>query len=106
MPPVMMALRCFTPKVIIEDVTSEQLEFMGDTVLKLLAAIKMLQRFPTWNPGQLSNLRSKLVSNIHLFEVSKESKLIEFIRWIPLNLSNFFTDIPTKRFQVKYPLPF
>lgn len=44
----------------IED--NEQLEFLGDAVLDLLASEYLLHRFPDWSEGQLSRSRARIVN--------------------------------------------
>jgi ribonuclease-3 len=41
---------------------NEQLEFLGDAVLDLLASEYLLEKFPTWSEGQLSKSRARLVN--------------------------------------------
>ena len=46
---------------------NEQLEFLGDAVLNLLASEYLLKKFPDWSEGQLSKSRARLV-NAHSLE--------------------------------------
>jgi ribonuclease-3 len=48
---------------------NEQLEFIGDAVLGLLAAEALFQRFPGSREGELTRLRASLVSSRHLASV-------------------------------------
>jgi ribonuclease-3 len=41
---------------------NEQLEFLGDAVLDMLASEYLLVRFPNWTEGQLSKSRARLVN--------------------------------------------
>jgi ribonuclease-3 len=41
---------------------NEQLEFLGDAVLDLLASEYLVEKFPKWSEGQLSKSRSRLVN--------------------------------------------
>ena len=41
---------------------NEQLEFLGDAVLNLLASEYLLEKFPQWSEGQLSKSRARLVN--------------------------------------------
>ena len=41
---------------------NEQLEFLGDAVLDLLASEYLLEKFPKWSEGQLSKSRARLVN--------------------------------------------
>jgi ribonuclease-3 len=49
---------------------NEQLEFVGDAVLGLAVAESLFRRFPTSREGELTRLRSSLVSRRHLGEVA------------------------------------
>jgi ribonuclease III len=48
---------------------NEQLEFLGDAVLGLAVAESLFHRFPSSREGELTRLRSSLVSRRHLGEV-------------------------------------
>lgn len=45
---------------------NEQLEFVGDAVLGLLAAEALYRRFPTHREGELTQLRASVISRKHL----------------------------------------
>ena len=49
---------------------NEQLEFVGDAVLGLAVAESLFRRFPASREGELTRLRSSLVSRRHLGEVA------------------------------------
>ncbi|HEY5102276.1 MAG TPA: ribonuclease III domain-containing protein, partial [Steroidobacteraceae bacterium] len=49
---------------------NERLEFLGDAVLNLLVAEQLYRTFPTASEGDLSRLRSRLVSGESLAEVA------------------------------------
>src|SRR5580704_3155755 len=49
---------------------NEQLEFVGDAVLGLIVAESLFHRFPGSREGELTRLRSSLVSRRHLGEVA------------------------------------
>lgn len=48
---------------------NEQLEFLGDAVLDMLASEYLLEKFPKWSEGQLSKSRARLV-NAQALEVA------------------------------------
>jgi ribonuclease-3 len=48
---------------------NEQLEFLGDAVLDMLASEYLLATFPEWSEGQLSKSRARLV-NAHSLEMA------------------------------------
>jgi ribonuclease-3 len=59
---------------------NEQLEFIGDAVLGLLAAESLFRRFPHSREGQLTRLRASLVSSRHLGNVAARIGLGNHIR--------------------------
>jgi ribonuclease III len=50
---------------------NERIEFLGDAFLQFIASMIIYERFPNFSEGQLSILRSKLVSNDRLFKMSQ-----------------------------------
>lgn len=50
---------------------NERLEFLGDAFLQFLSTLIIYERFPHFNEGQLSILRSKIVSNNRLLKLSQ-----------------------------------
>ena len=54
---------------------NEQLEFLGDAVLNLLAAQALLEEFPNAEEGNLTRLRSSIVSREHLAPVARRLQL-------------------------------
>jgi ribonuclease III len=59
---------------------NEQLEFLGDAVLDMLASEYLLILFPGWSEGQLSKSRARLV-NAHSLELAaRRLKLGEHLR--------------------------
>jgi ribonuclease-3 len=54
---------------------NEQLEFIGDAVLGLVVAESLYRRFPHLREGDLTRLRSSLVSRKHLGEAAATIKL-------------------------------
>jgi ribonuclease III len=59
---------------------NEQLEFLGDAVLGLVATEELFQRFPQFSEGQLSKLRAHLVSKNHLINVAERLELGKYLR--------------------------
>jgi len=59
---------------------NEQLEFMGDAALGLLAAESLCRRFPGSREGELTRLRSSVVSRHHLGEVGTRLGLGRWLR--------------------------
>ena len=54
---------------------NEQLEFLGDSILGFLVAEALVKRFPEYQEGELSKLKSHLVSAAHLHGVARRLEL-------------------------------
>jgi ribonuclease-3 len=63
---------------------NEQLEFVGDAVLGLLAAEGLCRRFPASREGELTRLRASVVSRKYLGEVGTR---LELGRWLRLGVT-------------------
>jgi ribonuclease III len=59
---------------------NEQLEFLGDAVLDLLASEYLLEKFPQWSEGQLSKSRARLVNAQALELAARRLHLGEHLR--------------------------
>ncbi len=59
---------------------NEQMEFLGDAVIGLLVAESLYKRFPELSEGELTRLRSALVSRKHLGNVAARLKLGKYLR--------------------------
>lgn len=59
---------------------NEQLEFLGDAVLQLVASQELLQRFPAYTEGELSRLRAHLVNANHLVQCARALQLGDYLR--------------------------
>jgi ribonuclease III len=59
---------------------NEQLEFLGDAVLNLLASEYLLEKFPQWSEGQLSKSRARLVNAQALESAARRINLGEHLR--------------------------
>lgn len=57
----------------------ERMEFLGDSILGLIVSEELFLKFPNYSEGQLSKLKSKIVSRKMLAIVSKKLKLNEYI---------------------------
>jgi ribonuclease-3 len=51
---------------------NERLEFLGDSILNFVVALKLYERFPKLSEGELSRLRANLVNQASLFEVADQ----------------------------------
>ncbi len=59
---------------------NEQLEFLGDAILGLVASKELFERYPHFTEGQLSKLKAHLVSAKHLIQVAKQIGLGGYLR--------------------------
>jgi len=59
--------------------SNERLEFLGDSVLNLVVAEYLFDRFPDAEEGDLTKLRSRLVNGKALATYGKELQLFDFI---------------------------
>lgn len=63
-----------------EELSNEQMEFLGDSVLGFVASEALVHRFPSYSEGQLSKLKGHLVSAIHLHRATARLGLGRFLR--------------------------
>ena len=59
---------------------NERLEFLGDAVLGLVVAEALFLLHPEWQEGELTRVRSQLVSRQHLAEVAASIDLGSYLR--------------------------
>jgi ribonuclease III len=59
---------------------NERLEFLGDAVLGLVVGETLFLLHPEWREGELTRVRSQLVSRQHMAEVANEIRLGEYLR--------------------------
>ena len=59
---------------------NERLEFLGDAVLNLVVAEALFELHPEWQEGELTRIRSLLVSRQHMAQVAEEIGLGSFLR--------------------------
>lgn len=57
----------------------ERLEFLGDAVLKLTISDVLYKMFPKYTEGNMSKIRSIVVSDATLFDICEKNGLSEFI---------------------------
>ena len=50
----------------------ERLEFLGDAVLKLITSYLLYEKYPKYQEGELSKMRSILVSDAVLAQIAKD----------------------------------
>jgi ribonuclease III len=61
-------------------VDNERLEFLGDAVLGLVVAETLFTLHPEWREGELTRIRSGLVSRQHMAKVAEEIDLGKYLR--------------------------
>ncbi len=60
--------------------TNERLEFLGDAVLKLIASSYLYDRFPEYSEGELTKIRSILISDNTLARLAAEINLGKYLK--------------------------
>jgi ribonuclease III len=65
----------------IQQVENESMEFLGDSVLGLIAAEKLYTSNPSYNEGELTLMKHHLVSTVTLARVAEKLTLGEFVRF-------------------------
>jgi ribonuclease-3 len=79
-------------------VNFERLEFLGDASLSSVIAMYLFKKIPQGSEGDLTQMRSKIVSREHLNEIGKDLGLINFIiSNVPIN--NFGENIHGNIFE-------
>lgn len=61
--------------------SNERLEYLGDTVIDLIVAHFLFQKFPDRDEGYLTKLKSKIVNRNMLSQIGAELELAEHIRY-------------------------
>jgi ribonuclease III len=59
---------------------NERLEFLGDAVLNLVVAEVLFESHPEWHEGELTRVRSRLVSREHMAQVAEAIGLGGYLR--------------------------
>lgn len=60
--------------------SNERLEFLGDSIVSLVVSEYLFEKYPYFNEGKLTNLRSLLVNTKNLAEVAKELRFGSLLR--------------------------
>lgn len=82
--------RSFLEELESGDISNERMEFLGDSVLSLIAAEYLFEVFPGEDEGFLTKTRAKLVNRFALSDAAESIGLAKFIL-INQNLSNSFS---------------
>jgi len=61
--------------------SNERLEFLGDTVIDLIVAEYLYERFPSEDEGYLTKIKAKIVNRKMLAFIGGEIELAQFIRY-------------------------
>jgi ribonuclease-3 len=78
--PELRAGRAAEPAPVSLPQDNEQLEFLGDAVLDMIASEYLLETFPEWSEGQLSKSRARLVNARSLELAARRLRLGEHFR--------------------------
>ncbi len=60
-------------------ISNERLEFLGDAVLELWTSQTLYKKFPDFNEGQMTNLRSLIVRTQNLASIALDLKIGDYI---------------------------
>jgi len=71
--------RSYLNEVELASLDNQRLEFLGDSVLGLVVAAELFERFPLANEGQLSTMLSQLVCESALADRAREIDLGDFL---------------------------
>jgi ribonuclease III len=63
----------------LQEESNERLEFLGDSVINLLVAAYMYERFPDENEGFLTRLRTRIVNGVQLAEFARRLGLDRYM---------------------------
>lgn len=74
--------RSVMPKAELQD--NERLEFLGDSVLNLTISNYLYAKYPFYTEGQLTKLKSQLVSRSFILKLAKSLNISEYLRTTPL----------------------
>lgn len=74
-----------------EPIDYQRFEFLGDSVMKFLTSVNLVDEHPLWHEGYLALKKDKLVSNARLAKAAQDKKLSRWIitqiftgvKWIP-----------------------
>lgn len=58
---------------------NERLEFLGDAVLELIVTAHLYEKYPTYNEGEMTSLRSALVNANTMAEMASKIKVNDFM---------------------------
>ncbi|MES2798386.1 MAG: ribonuclease III [Bacteroidota bacterium] len=65
----------------VSELSNERLEFLGDTVLDLIIADFLYERFPAEDEGVLTKYKSKIVSRVTLSDIANQMEIRSVLRY-------------------------
>ncbi|KAH0835062.1 Dicer-like protein 2 [Fonsecaea pedrosoi] len=80
-----LVITAITPPSVQWCTNYETLEFLGDSILKLVVSIQLYDRHKNWPEGYLTLKRAVLVSNQYLAKAALKAGLSTFIRTTPIS---------------------
>lgn len=78
-------LEATTPRLARENIDSERLEMIGDSLLKLVTTIEIFRLFPLKHEGFLTEQREKVVGNLYLINMAVKLGIVKYLRAYPLS---------------------
>lgn len=80
LPDISSMLESITPKMANEGISSERMEMLGDSLLKLVTTVEIFKLFPNRHEGFLTEKRMRYISNKNLFDSAMSSNITEYLR--------------------------
>ena len=77
-----------------------RLEFLGDAILDFVVTQRIYRDHPNMDPGQLTDLRTALVSNVNLAVITVRLGIHKYLDYVDQNLSDYirsFSDAVSNR---------
>lgn len=71
--------QALTPLAASKEFNNDRLEFLGDSILKLITTVHLYRKFPGKLEGYLDYQRMRLINNPALFQIAKSEKMEQFI---------------------------
>ncbi|GIY99361.1 endoribonuclease Dcr-1 [Caerostris extrusa] len=78
-----LILQALTAKSADDEFNLERLEVIGDSFLKYAMSVKIYIKYHLFDEGKLSELRSRLIQNLHLYQKAKKKKLGQYLTTTP-----------------------
>ncbi|KAJ8133310.1 hypothetical protein O1611_g307 [Lasiodiplodia mahajangana] len=98
-----LVLTAISSRAAAEATDYERLEFLGDSVLKIMATVSVMVKYPNYPEGYLTERKNRIVANSRLCRASVSKGLDKFIltksftgaKWRPLYINNFLSSEET-----------